>query len=42
MTRFLKNAAILVLVVLLLPVWSCLAEDAVFIRIDRDDPDAWQ
>ena len=42
MTRFLKNAAILVLAAILLPVWSCLAEDVVFIRIDRDDPDAWK
>ena len=27
---------------LLLPIWTCAAEDNVFIRIDRDDPNAWK
>ena len=37
-----KKLAILTLIVLLLPIWYCAAEDTVFIRIDRDDPDAWK
>ena len=42
MTHFLKKAALLVLIIVLIPLWSCLAEDDVFLRIDRDDPDAWK
>ena len=42
MTRFLKNTALLVLITVLLPLWSCLAENDVFMRVDRDDPDAWK
>ena len=42
MTIMLKKVAILTLVLLLIPVWAFAAEDGVFIRIDRDDPDAWK
>ena len=42
MTRFLKNAVLLILITVLFPLWSCLAEDDVFMRVDRDDPDAWK
>ena len=42
MKRFLKNAAFLVLITVLFPLWSCLAENDVFLRVDRDDPDAWK
>lgn len=38
----LKRVAILALVLLLIPVWVFAAEDGIFIRIDRDDPDAWK
>ena len=40
--RMTRRMAAWVLMILLLPVWSCLGEDDVFIRIDRDDPDAWK
>ena len=36
-----KKLLALLLALLLLPL-RILAEDAVFIRIDRDDPDAWR
>ena len=42
MTRFFKNAALLILIIVLFPLWPCLAEDDVFMRVDRDDPDAWK
>lgn len=42
MKRFIKNAAFLVLITVLFPLWSCLAENDVFLRVDRDDPDAWK
>ncbi|MBR2824424.1 MAG: hypothetical protein IKE24_12155 [Clostridia bacterium] len=42
MKHILKKTAVLILAVFLLPIWSFAAEDDVFIRIDRDDPDAWQ
>ncbi len=42
MTRYFKNAALLILIIVLLPLWPCLAEDDVFMRVDRDDPDAWK
>ena len=40
--RNLKKIVILILAVLLLPVWSHASADSVFIRIDRDDPNAWK
>ena len=40
--RILKKFIILVMAVLFLPVWSYAAADSVFIRIDRDDPNAWK
>ena len=40
--RTLKRITALVLAVLLLPLRIYAAEDSVFIRIDRDDPDAWK
>ena len=40
--RILKKIIILVMAVLFLPVWSYAAADNVFIRIDRDDPNAWK
>ena len=42
MTRFFRKAVLLVLVIVLFPLWSCLADDGVFLRVDRDDPDAWR
>ncbi len=42
MTRFFRNAALLILITVLFPFWPCLAEDDVFMRVDRDDPDAWK
>ena len=42
MTHYSKKAVILVLIIVLLPLWSCLADDGVFLRVDRDDPDAWK
>lgn len=42
MIHILKKTALLLLAVLLLPVWSCAADEDIFIRIDRDDPDAWK
>jgi hypothetical protein len=38
----LKQYVILILAVLFLPVWSYAADGSVFIRIDRDDPNAWK
>ena len=38
----LKRISALGLIVLMLMVWLCSAETDVFIRIDRDDPDAWK
>ena len=38
--NMLKKCLALVLMMILLPVWSCFASDSVFIRIDRDDPAA--
>ena len=40
--RTLKRITALALAVLLLPLHLYAAEDSVFIRIDRDDPDAWK
>ena len=40
--NMLKKCLALVLMMILLPVWSCFASDSVFIRIDRDDPAAWE
>ena len=40
--RTVKRITALVLAVLLLPLRIYAAEDSVFIRIDRDDPDAWK
>lgn len=40
--RIVKRIVIALLAVLLLPVLAHAAEDDVFIRIDRDDPDAWK
>ena len=37
-----RKLTALALTALLLPLLSCAAEDDVFIRIDRDDPDAWR
>ena len=37
-----KRTFVLILSVLLFAMASCLAEDGIFIRIDRDDPDAWR
>ena len=37
-----KAMVMLILSMLLLAMVSCLAEDGVFIRIDRDDPNAWR
>lgn len=42
MRHFLKKTVLLLLITVLIPLWSCLAEDDVFLRIDRDDPDAWK
>lgn len=41
MRLFFKKAVLLALITVLLPLWSCLADDGVFLRVDRDDPDAW-
>ena len=40
--RILKKLVILLLAVLLLPVLSYASADSEFIRIDRDDPNAWK
>ena len=40
--RILKKIIVLILAVLLLPVLSHASADSVFIRIDRDDPNAWK
>ena len=40
--RFVKRFFVLLLAILLLPVMVYAAEDDIFIRIDRDDPDAWK
>ena len=40
--RTVKRITVLVLAVLLIPLRIYAAEDSVFIRIDRDDPDAWK
>ena len=40
--RILKKLVILLLAVLLLPVLSYASADSEFIRIDRDDPNAWR
>ena len=37
-----RRIVTLILAVLLLPVMVFAADDSVFIRIDRDDPDAWK
>ena len=37
-----KRIIALVLAAMLLPLWAGLAEDGTFIRIDRDDPEAWK
>ena len=37
-----KMAVMLILSALLLPMVSCRAEESCFIRIDRDDPNAWR
>ena len=40
--RQMKRTLLWILAVLLFPVWIYAAEDSVFIRIDRDDPNAWK
>ena len=37
-----RRIVTLILAVLLFPVMVFAADDSVFIRIDRDDPDAWK
>lgn len=40
--RIVKGKVLLILSLLLLVMGSCVAEEGVFIRIDRDDPNAWK
>lgn len=40
--RILKRTVLVILSALLLVMGSCMAEDGAFIRIDRDDPNAWK
>jgi len=40
--RIAKTKVVMILAALLITMGLCLAEDDVFIRIDRDDPNAWK